>query len=109
MTTRYHVCLDVRGALTNWRLRDFTGMFKDGDRLLTATQAKAFLLEELSKGREVIPYGECDNFSYKTGCQGHPEPAPPAALPPVAAQQNEVIGTDISDSPDLEKGKGGAK
>ena len=72
MITSYHISLDVRGALTNWRLRDFDGLFKDGLRKLTAREAKAFLLDQLAQGREVIPYGECGNFDYKTGCQGHP-------------------------------------
>lgn len=34
------------------------------------------LCDELAKGRRVLPLGECDNFDYQTGCQGHPDSAP---------------------------------
>ncbi|WP_353192146.1 hypothetical protein [Pandoraea pnomenusa] len=71
---KFHMCLDVRGALTNWKDRDFKGMFKHDDgRLMTAPEAKAELLEELSKGHNFIPFGKCDNFDHKEhGCMGHP-------------------------------------
>lgn len=56
----------------NWPLRQFEGLFKKDDgTLMTAREARAALLDELSKGHEVIPIGECDNFDYKTGCRGH--------------------------------------
>lgn len=73
-TRRFHMCLDVRGALTNWQLKDFRNMFKHEDgRTMTPLEAKAQLLEELSHGRNFIPFGKCDNFDHKEhGCQGHP-------------------------------------
>ncbi|MBN3851957.1 hypothetical protein G3N59_01065 [Paraburkholderia sp. Ac-20340] len=73
----FHLCLDVRGALTNWSLKDFRGMFKDDDgRTMTPHEAKAALLEELSQGHNFIPMGgKCDNFDHKEhGCMGHPVP-----------------------------------
>jgi len=42
----------------------------DGKRL-TAEEAKEYLLDELAKGHEVLPLGECTNFDWKTGCKGH--------------------------------------
>jgi hypothetical protein len=70
----FHMCLDVRGALTNWKNKDFRGMFKHDDgRKMTTAEAKAELLEELSKGHNFIPFGKCDNFDHKEhGCLGHP-------------------------------------
>lgn len=71
---RFHMCLDVRGALTNWRQKDFRTMFKHDDgRTMTPDEAKAELLEQLSRGHNFIPFGTCDNFDYKEhGCMGHP-------------------------------------
>ncbi|WP_447639533.1 hypothetical protein [Pandoraea norimbergensis] len=71
---KFHLCLDVRGALTNWKDRDFKGMFKHDDgRLMTPAEAKAELLEELSRGHNFIPFSKCDNFDHKErGCMGHP-------------------------------------
>jgi len=67
-----HISMSVRGALLNWRDRDFEGVFKHDDgRPMTAREAKAALLEELSKGHEVIPSEGCDNFDVKKGCLGH--------------------------------------
>jgi len=72
MTRSYHMCLDIRGALLNWKNRDFRTLFKHDDgRRMTAAEARLALMEELAKGRKVIPCGECSNFDYQTGCQGH--------------------------------------
>ncbi|WP_250489944.1 hypothetical protein [Caballeronia sp. INML2] len=70
----FHLCLDVRGALTNWKNKDFRGMFKHDDgRTMTPAEAKAELLEELSQGHNFIPFGTCDNFDHREhGCLGHP-------------------------------------
>ncbi|WP_069267376.1 hypothetical protein [Paraburkholderia nodosa] len=70
---RFHMCLDVRGALTNWKKSDFRGMFKrDDGRTMSADEAKSILIDELSKGHNFIPYGACDNFDHKEhGCLGH--------------------------------------
>lgn len=71
--TKTHMCLCIRGALTNWSDRNFKGMFQHDDgRTMSPAEAKAELLEHLSKGHEVIPYGPCDNFDYRgAGCLGH--------------------------------------
>jgi hypothetical protein len=42
----------------------------DGSRF-TPDELKAAFIEELSKGHEVIPTCQCDNFDYKKGCLGH--------------------------------------
>lgn len=69
----YHMCLDVKGALKNWKLKDFRGMFRDDSgRTLTPHEARDVLLDELSKGHNLIPYGQCDNFDFaEHGCMGH--------------------------------------
>lgn len=72
MSTNYHLCLSVRGAL-NQPKRQLKGWLRDDDgKLLTPDEARNALMDELAKGREVLPIGECDNFDYKTGCRGHP-------------------------------------
>ena len=45
-------------------------VYEDG-RPMTVEETKAVLLDELEQGHTVIPYGDCDNFDYKTGCMGH--------------------------------------
>ena len=76
--TRVHMCLDIRGWLMNHtRKRDYRGMFKHDDgRPMTADEAKANLLNQLAMGRKVLPFGDCDNFSFETGCLGHPTEPP---------------------------------
>ena len=74
MPKMFHLCVDVRGALMNWKARDFEGVFQTDDgKPMSAIEAKAALLDELSKGHERIPCGNCDNFDWKTGCMGHEE------------------------------------
>lgn len=69
--TRFHMCLYVRGAL-KWPKSKRQKMFKkDNGQTMTADEATEALLDELSKGHEVIPMGDCDNFDFKTGCRGH--------------------------------------
>lgn len=73
MKTRYHMNLSVRGALKRPK-RMQAGMFtRDDGKSCTADEARDFLLDQLSMGREVLPVGTCDNFDYSGGgCQGHP-------------------------------------
>jgi hypothetical protein len=67
----WHMAVDVRGMLTK-PLRQFKGMLKHDDgRTMTPHEAREALLDELSKGRDFLPYGKCDNFDYKSGCLGH--------------------------------------
>ncbi|WP_321878441.1 hypothetical protein [Paraburkholderia bannensis] len=70
----FHMSLDVKGALKNWKKSEFRGMFKrDDGKTMSADEAQSVLLDELSKGHNFIPYGCCDNFDHKEhGCMGHP-------------------------------------
>jgi hypothetical protein len=75
-----HLCLSVRGALNQTKAemkRMAESITVDGKQLKTADEVRGFLLDELSQGHEMLPFGECDNFDWKTGCRGHienPEP-----------------------------------
>lgn len=72
----FHMCLNVRGALMNWSDSRFIGVFKHDDgRSMTPREAKETLLDELSKGHEVIPCGPvCEGFDFSGGgCPGHQE------------------------------------
>lgn len=73
MSATRHMSLNIRGFLRNARYpRDYRGLFRHGDgRGMTASEARDFLLDELSKGHVVIPFGHCEGFDYTTGCPGH--------------------------------------
>ena len=74
MNRYYHLCLDLRGALANWSKSELAScLTHDDGRRMTAREAKMALMDELSKGRKVIPCAPCDNFDYQTGCRGHEE------------------------------------
>ena len=74
-----HCCLSIRGTLENYNKKDklLEKHFKDcliaddGKIIKTSSEIRDFFYNELSKGHEVLPFGECDNFDYKTGCKGH--------------------------------------
>lgn len=68
-----HMQLSIRGALMNWRDREWVGVLTDDDgRKLSPREAKAALLDELAKGHEVLPIGPmCEGFDPVTGCPGH--------------------------------------
>ena len=77
-----HCCLSVRGVLMNWSDQQFKGVFKSDDGTpLSAREAKETLLDELSKGHEVIPFGPaCEGFDYSGGgCPGHADATEPRA------------------------------
>ena len=67
--------LNIQGFLMNHtRKRDYANLFRTDDgRLMSPDEAKNELLNELAKGRKVIPTCECDNFDYQRGCLGHEE------------------------------------
>lgn len=76
MKRTIHLCLSVRGALNQTKAemkRMAPSIMIDGKPLRTADEVRNFLLDELAQGHEVLPYGECDNFDWKTGCMGHVE------------------------------------
>ena len=71
-----HLCLSVRGSLfknDKELLRSFKNCITtdEGKTLTTVIEIRNFFYDELTKGHEVIPMTECDNFDYKTGCKGH--------------------------------------
>ncbi len=68
-----HMRLDIRGALLNWENRMFENMFKTNDgRTMTGREAKLQLMDELAKGHNYIPYGDCPGFDpVEKGCPGH--------------------------------------
>lgn len=67
------MCLDIRGALLNWENRMFENMFKTDDgKTMSWMDAKLQLMDELAKGRNYIPYGNCPTFDpVEKGCPGH--------------------------------------
>lgn len=76
VTRHFHMALNVRGALKNWRARDFRGLFQDDrGRTLSPAEAKDELLDQLEQGRKVIPLcrvEDCPDFDYSgKGCPGH--------------------------------------
>ncbi len=76
MTTRMHMSLDVRGAL-RWPQRRLANMFRRADgSYASAYEAVEFLFDQLAAGHKVLPLGECEGFSFETGCPGHDEVTP---------------------------------
>ncbi len=65
----FHLCQSVRGALKNWSASEFRHMAKHNN--CTVNDVKNYFMNCLAEGKEVIPIGECDNFSFKDGCMGH--------------------------------------
>jgi hypothetical protein len=69
------MCVSVRGLLhrSNAELRsDMKWITKDGGiPYASVAEFRNSLMDELAKGHEVLPTGECDNFDWKKGCQGH--------------------------------------
>jgi len=59
---KFHIGLNVRGAL-KWPKSKLKGLFShpDGKRSMTPDEAQDLLLDELSKGHEILPFCECDN------------------------------------------------
>lgn len=72
-----HLCMDIRGALRNAvDSGELDGCVTDPKtgKALKRQQIKDWLLDELSKGRRVVPLNSsCDNFDYQKGCKGHPD------------------------------------
>lgn len=72
---KLHMCISVRGALRNWKPREWRNCCTDPETGLTLTPDEVHdaLLDELAKGHEVIPFGEaCEGFDYSgKGCPGH--------------------------------------
>ncbi len=76
MSRTIHVNLNLRGAITNFKKKDWKrSMTNETGRFLTPDECYQFLLDELSEGKKCIPIGECDNFDYQKGCLGHETPS----------------------------------
>jgi hypothetical protein len=73
MSKIIHLCADIRGLLENNTRRGSLNntLIDDDGRKLTHDEARDYLYECLGKGWKVIPFGDCDNFDYQTGCKGH--------------------------------------
>lgn len=75
MSHHIHLNVDVRGLLNQPKRtleRNWKGAFTVGGRkLMKADEIRSALMDELSKGHERLPMGDCDNFDYKKGCRGH--------------------------------------
>jgi hypothetical protein len=68
--TKYHMRLDVRGAIRN---KSFDGLQHDDGRPMTRDEAFNALCDCLKSGKEFVPVGDCDNWSDSEGCcLGHP-------------------------------------
>jgi hypothetical protein len=75
MTTTYHLCISLTGALRSWRDSDYIGCCTDADgRTMEPWEVKAYFLACVSEGKKVIPMdSSCDNFDFQEGCLGHEE------------------------------------
>jgi hypothetical protein len=78
--TNYHLSQSIRGPLTNWDNNDWANatqwITKNDGGKYTVLELKQQFLDELAKGHEVVPIGECDNFDWKKGCLGHEVKSP---------------------------------
>jgi hypothetical protein len=70
--TSYCMGIEVKGAILNWKKRQLACITDDEGNSLKPRAARLWLLEELEQGHKMLPMGDCDNWDYTTGCQGHP-------------------------------------
>jgi hypothetical protein len=75
MSQTFHLCISVRWML-HWSnveaKRNMRSITKsDGSHYLSVAEFRDALMDELARGHEVLPMGECEGFNYKTGCPGH--------------------------------------
>lgn len=69
---KYHVHIDTEQAVRH--PEPFVGfILVDGKRLNSKDEVRLFMNNQLAQGHKLLPCGECDNFDYEKGCQGHPE------------------------------------
>ena len=68
---RYHVCLDLKGAIQNAKCLKGCLTLDNGYTLQTVAEIKQWAKEQIAMGRRVYPCGDCDNFDYQKGCRGH--------------------------------------
>lgn len=68
---KYHLRLNLRGAISNWNDSEWFNCVtnKDG-RTMTPQEVKSTFIELLDQGTKYIPMDpSCDNFDTETGCQ----------------------------------------
>lgn len=60
--TMHHVCINLRGALRNWRAQDWRGcVIDDSGKTLTPEEVREYMFDQLAMGRKVIPMdSSCD-------------------------------------------------
>ena len=65
----HHVCADIKGLL---REKDLSSCMTDTETgaFLSDTEAREYLNDCLAKGWKVLPFCECEDFDYQTGCTG---------------------------------------
>lgn len=72
MPRNFHLHMDIRGVLLGWYDQQLRGVFvREDGKEMTPLQAKMYLMDELARGRRVLPCLPCDNFDYQIGCRGH--------------------------------------
>lgn len=96
--TGYHMGLSVRGALF-WDKSTFKKALKwifkgDGSKFGSIDELRDFFLDQLSQGHENLPMGDCDNWDWKKGCQGHEVKEQPAAQSEVEKDNRKVSNVE---------------
>jgi hypothetical protein len=75
MPKTIHMCIDLRGALMNWRDSDWRLCVRENGKFLKPKEVKERFIDELAAGHKQIPVcesSECPNFDYSGGgCPGH--------------------------------------
>ena len=75
MSRTFHIRIDLRGALRNWRASDWKNcVTADDGHMMTPDEVYGEFFNLLEKGTRFIPCGPCDNFDPEHGCQGHVTP-----------------------------------
>lgn len=69
--TRYHICLNIEGALKQPDKSLDGSLVDDAGRELTGAEVKAFLIEQRRK-YGYTHYTGCDNMNEEGRCAGHP-------------------------------------
>ena len=72
MSRNFHLRIDLRGALKNWRASDWKNCVKaDDGHMMTPDEVREEFFNLLATGKKFIPCGPCDNFDDDRGCLGH--------------------------------------
>ena len=72
------VCVRSQLAKTDAQLRrEWKGAITtdDGVVLFAGRDIRKAFADELAKGSEFVPFGDCNDFDPKVGCRGHKAPA----------------------------------